>query len=52
MKTLFSIFGFKILTEETTKFYSHNDEMWMEYSEIMLFGRVIHTEVNPFQLWI
>lgn len=52
MKTLFSIFGFKILTEEKTKFYSHNEKRWMEYSEIMLFGRVIYTEVIPFQLWI
>lgn len=52
MKTLFSIFGFKIITEQKTKFYSHNDKKWMEYSEIMLFGKVIYTEVIPFQLWI
>ena len=52
MKTLISVFGFKILTEEKTKFYSHDDDKWMEHSEIILFGKVIYTEVIPFQLWI
>ena len=52
MKTLIKLFGFKILTTDTVRYYSYNDERWMEYSEIMLFGKVIYAEVIPFQLWI
>ena len=50
MKTLIKLFGFKILTTDTVRYYSHNDRKWMCYTEVYLFGRLWDIDYEP--LWI